>query len=158
MAEDEHETKAHMVLAVDATIAETLGAGDRGWFTTPEFTLAMCESLMIYVSDCLKPDVLAFAAHAKRKSVTVEDILLVTRRSPSITEKLLQMVEKETAKRAEAASNKKRLKSADDKSKKKKKTSNAAKDEYDDETEKTQSDFDADSNAENHYEEDMFAD
>lgn len=61
-------------------------------------------------------DAEAFAKHAKRHSITLEDMKLLLRRSPQLRDKLVGMVEKQGLlkhKASSAAMNKKKIEAAD---------------------------------------------
>ena len=165
MTNTTNESKARFILAIDSIVSETLENADSGWTASPEFILSLCESVMAYVSDCLQPDLLAFAHHAKRKKVTIDDVLLASRRSPAIAYKLRQLIDEAGLKKTEAQAKRRSTTTVNDdehpKGKvKQKKIKLAFGFGNDDENEgATQSELDEfNSDAENYYEEDIFAD
>ncbi|CAB9519940.1 expressed unknown protein [Seminavis robusta] len=57
---------------------------------TPSAILALTELTYQFATTALANDLSAFSSHANRKTVTVEDVLLVVRKNPSIQQKLQQ--------------------------------------------------------------------
>ena len=83
-----NSNKERLLLAVDALTNETLRKEGDDWSASPEFVFSLSEAVNYFATQILKPDILAFAAHAKRKTVIVEDVKLIARRHPMIADKI----------------------------------------------------------------------
>jgi len=86
--------RERFVLAVDFAVKQALDdlnkeePDDKRWSASPEFVLALSETLLQFSNGPLKSDLLAFAGHAKRRTVTVEDVQLVARKSPALARRI----------------------------------------------------------------------
>lgn len=82
-------TRSRLLLAVDSIVHDTLAQlDDDSNKASPEFVYALTVALEKYCAQSLEPDLTAFASHAKRKSVHIDDVKLVARRNPSLRRKL----------------------------------------------------------------------
>jgi histone H3/H4 len=91
----EQQLRGRVVLAVDGIARRALGSSSAE--VSSEFVLALAEAVVQYVHLALVPDLGAFASHAKRKSVNVDDVKLVARKSPLLAKKLSRFEEALTA-------------------------------------------------------------
>ena len=69
--------------------------------TTPHATAALSELAFLYATQTLSRDLVAFANHAGRKTVTDADVLLVARKNPLLHQKLLDHVQNSKRKKPE---------------------------------------------------------
>ncbi|KAH9249865.1 hypothetical protein BASA81_012356 [Batrachochytrium salamandrivorans] len=84
-----------LVLLVDALCKQALEKDGEGWVVTPEFVLALSGTVGKLCTDLFAEDLIAFSQHAKRKTVAIEDVLLLVRRSPDLVRRVEAVMNEE---------------------------------------------------------------
>ena len=64
------------------------------WEASSEFVSALTVALQTYSRESLMEDLIAFSAHAKRKTIAPEDVRLVSRKCPRLVAKMEKYVQK----------------------------------------------------------------
>jgi histone H3/H4 len=65
-------------------VVDKLARNERARGVSTEYVQCLCEALKEYAVHSLIPDLVAFAAHAKRRTVNVDDVRLAARRSAAL--------------------------------------------------------------------------
>lgn len=83
---------------------------------------ALSELIYQYATKSLSNDLLAFSRHANRRTITLEDVLLMARKDPQLQEKLQTFMEREKLSPPKGSTSSKKKKKKDDASPKPKMT------------------------------------